>query len=105
MRGSRKGPAVGRPRDVRDCGVDRKSRHPGNWAAGGSEGPRGNRLSDKCSFLVCRIGKGGGERMGRSGLAGSWGRLKVTGGGGREAEEKSGLQRKGQGSDDCVEGH
>lgn len=43
--------------------------------------------------------------MGRSGLAGSWGRLKVTGGGGREAEEKSGLQRKGQGSDDCVEGH
>lgn len=56
-------------------GVERKPRNLGDWAAGGSEGPRGNTLSDKCSVLVWGTGEGGGERMGRSGFEGSWGRL------------------------------
>ena len=61
MRGSRTGPAVGRPQDARELGADRKS-----WGAGLQEllrGP-GEHDSGKCSVFIGGIGKEGGERKG-----------------------------------------
>ena len=65
MRGSRKGPAVGRPQDARELGADQKS-----WGAGLQQllrGP-GEHNSDKCSVFMGGIGKEGGERKRRIGL-------------------------------------
>ena len=72
MRGSRKGPAVGRPRDNREPRADRKS-----WDAGLHELPSGPGVA---WFLASvrswrgGIGTEGGERMGRIGcrLEGSY---------------------------------
>lgn len=88
MRGSRKGPAVGRPQDARELGADRKS-----WGAGLQEllrGP-GEHDSGKCSVFIGGIGKEGGERKGRIRLG--W-REAITGAG--RGREESGSQRRGR---------
>lgn len=55
----------GRPRAIRELGVVRSDR-----ASGGVEGPRGSTVSDKCSVVVCRIGKK--EEKGWRGSGAGW---------------------------------
>lgn len=94
MRGSRKGPAVGRPQDARELGADRKS-----WGAGLQQllrGP-GEHDSGMCSVFMGGIGKEGGERNGRIRLG--WREAIIGAGRGRRGKR---FTEEGEGRHDDV---